>query len=60
MSSRDTRPLGKQGGWYEANPRELRSELEGYLAKAFGSTDKPGESDKSGLPFPGARIIIAP
>ncbi|KAJ0137221.1 MEMO1 family protein C4H3.04c [Colletotrichum tanaceti] len=51
---RDTRRPGKQGEWYLGDAKELREQLDGFLA------DVPDRIDGNALPVPGARVIIAP
>ncbi|WYZ44029.1 hypothetical protein EsH8_VII_000465 [Colletotrichum jinshuiense] len=54
MAPRDTRRPGKAGSWYAADPKVLREQLEDFLGKV------PDQIDGTGLPVPGARVIIAP
>ena len=50
-----TRPPGKAGSWYDANPDSLSAQLERFLAGVDAAAIGCDQ-----LPIPGARIIIAP
>jgi len=54
MSQRGTREADHAGSWYVASPKQLSSQLDGWL------DDVPDKINDSGLPVPGARVIIAP
>ncbi|KAI9171814.1 memo-like protein [Paramyrothecium foliicola] len=49
-----TRAASHANSWYTGNPKHLRVILDEYLSRV------PDTIDRSSLPIPGARIIIAP
>lgn len=51
-----TRPAGKAGSWYLADPQRLNARLDEYLALVPQSATQ----QQVPLPVPGARLVIAP
>jgi predicted class III extradiol MEMO1 family dioxygenase len=49
-----TREASHAGSWYEDDPEKLSSQLDEFLSGV------PASLDGSGLPIPGARVVIAP
>ena len=54
MSLQGTREATHASTWYVGNAKQLSSQLDGWLE------DVPDKVNDSGLPVPGARVIIAP
>ena len=54
MTLKGTREASHADSWYDGDPTSLSQELDGFL------DDVPSSVDNSGLPIPGAKVVIAP
>ncbi|KAI1463225.1 UPF0103-domain-containing protein [Daldinia caldariorum] len=54
MKLKGTREASHADSWYDGNPNSLSSQLDSFLG------DVPSSIDDSGLPIPGAKVVIAP
>ena len=54
MALKGTREASHADSWYEGDPSSLSQQLDSFLDNV------PSSIDNSGLPIPGAKVVIAP